>query len=112
MKAILFDLDGVLIDSKKAHLTALAQMFKSKEISLTKEEISCIFGYTVEDNINTICAARGLHCPVSEWAKEKKQIALELLKKAEPFPGTEEFLKYVKTKYKIVYLSKAEYRGF
>ncbi len=93
MKAILFDLDGVLVDSKSIHLKALEKMFKSKGINLTKEELRNSFGFTVDHNVEEICRKRGLSCPVKEWSDEKRQLALKMLKNSKFFPGTEDFLK-------------------
>ena len=107
MKAIIFDLDGVLVNSKKVHLNALEEVLKSKGIIPTKEEMKTVFGFAVEDNIQKICKTRGLTCPLKEWSDEKRKIVLEKLRKIKPFPGTEEFLKYVKNKYKIAVASSS-----
>ena len=107
MKAIIFDLDGVLVNSKKVHLNALEEVLKNKGIVPTKEELKSAFGFAVEDNIQKICKTRGLTCSLNEWSDEKRKIVLEKLRKIKPFPGTEEFLKYVKNKYKIAVASSS-----
>ncbi|MBS3125684.1 HAD family phosphatase [Candidatus Woesearchaeota archaeon] len=101
MKAIILDLDGVLVNSKPIHLKALEKLLKSKGIIPTKEELQNAFGFAVEDNIESICKTRGLTCPIKEWADEKRAIVMQTLKKVKPFPGTEDFLKYAKGKYKL-----------
>lgn len=106
-KAILFDLDGVLADSKKAHLKAFNQVCESKGIILTKEELKNIFGFSTEHGLQQVCKKRGLTGQIDEWAKEKKQLALLFLKKSKLFPGAEDFLKYAKGKYKIALASSS-----
>ncbi len=107
MKAVIFDLDGVLIDSKAIHLNVLEQLLRRKGINLTKEELREAFGFTVEKNIETFCKSRGLNCPIKEWADEKRAIVVKKLKDAKPFPGTEEFLKYAKSKCKVALASSS-----
>lgn len=46
---VIFDMDGVLVDSYKAHLTAFQRMLANYDLQMSPEQLSSIFGQTNPD---------------------------------------------------------------
>ena len=85
VKAVLFDMDGVLCDSEPIHVEAYREMFKSHGVILNKKDTADIFGKLDEHIIADICKKRRLHCDVYAMGREKRDIIPALLRKL-PMP--------------------------
>jgi HAD superfamily hydrolase (TIGR01509 family) len=103
MKAVLFDMDGVLSNSEPHHVKAFRIFFKKKGVPLSKEDVKDIFGKFDDDIIRDLCKKKGVKCDVGKWYWEKRKIVVSLLKKLPipSFPDAIKLVKRVSRKYKV-----------
>lgn len=103
IKAVFFDMDGVLVDSERYHIDAFVELFKRHGIALTKKDTAGIFGRLDEHIIEDLCKKKKIKCDIDEWGKEKRLIATDLMRrnKMSLFPGVKSLLVAVKKKYKV-----------
>lgn len=103
IKAVLFDMDGVLSNSEPHHIKAFKIFFKKKGIKLSKSDVKDIFGRFDDDIIRDLCKKKGIKCNVSKWYWEKRKIVVSLLKKMPipSFPDAINLAKRVSKKYKV-----------
>lgn len=100
LKGLLFDLDGVLTNSAKFHLTAWNNLAKELGITLTKEQLDSLRGVSRMDSLNLILEYGGQSDKYSEAEKEKfaaekneKFVAeVETMTPADILPGIPELL--------------------
>lgn len=71
LKGLLFDLDGVLTNSAKFHLTAWNNLAKELGITLTEEQLDSLRGVSRMDSLNLILEYGGQQDKYSEAEKEK-----------------------------------------
>jgi HAD superfamily hydrolase (TIGR01509 family) len=77
--AIIFDFDGVLVDSEPLHLRAYQDVLSGMAVTLTREEYyGQLLGYDDEAVFATIADARG-------WALDERQIAALIAEKTRVF---------------------------
>lgn len=79
LKGLIFDLDGVLTNSARFHLTAWNNLAKELGINLTSEQLDSLRGISRMDSLNLILKYGGQENKYSE--KEKEQFAAEKNKK-------------------------------
>lgn len=103
IKAVLFDMDGVLSNSEPHHVKAFKIFFKKKGIPLSKADVKDIFGRFDDDIIRDLCEKKGMKCDVNKWYWEKRKIVVSLLKKMPipSFPDAINLVKRVSRKYKV-----------
>src|SRR5574342_161078 len=103
IKAVLFDMDGVLSNSEPHHIKAFKIFFKKKGIPLSKADLKGIFGKFDDDIIRDLCKKKGVKCDVNKWYWEKRRIVVSLLKKTPipSFPDAVKIVKRVPKKYKV-----------
>lgn len=75
LKGLIFDLDGVLTNSARFHLTAWNNLAKELGINLTSEQLDSLRGISRMDSLNLILKYGGQENKYSE--KEKEQFAAE-----------------------------------
>jgi HAD superfamily hydrolase (TIGR01509 family) len=95
IKAVLFDMDGVLSNSEPHHIKAFKIFFKKKGIPLSKSDLNGIFGRFDDDIIRDLCKKKGIKCNVNKWYWEKRNIVVSLLKKM-PIPSFPDAIRLVK----------------
>lgn len=99
LKAVLFDMDGVLFDSMKNHAVAWQEAMKQYGMHMTREEAYLHEGRTGSGTINIISQRERGHQASEKEAKEIYQTKSDLfnsLPKAEPMPGALEVLQKMK----------------
>ena len=99
LKAVLFDMDGVLFDSMKNHATAWHKAMKQYGMSLSKEEAYLHEGRTGAATINIVSQReRGYEADEEEIKRiyQTKSDIFNQLPKADPMPGAFEVLKKIK----------------
>lgn len=99
LKAVLFDMDGVLFDSMKNHATAWHEAMKQYGMSLSREEAYLHEGRTGTATINIVSQReRGYEADEKEIKRiyQTKSDIFNQLPKAAPMPGAFELLKKIK----------------
>lgn len=99
LKAVLFDMDGVLFDSMKNHATAWHEAMKQYGMSLSREEAYLHEGRTGAATINIVSQReRGYEADEEEIKRiyQTKSDIFNQLPKADPMPGAFEVLKKIK----------------
>ncbi len=86
--AIVFDMDGVLIDSEPLHFAALHALLREDGFVLTREENEDFFGATSEATFRTLIARHGLPRTVAEYMVRYDAAVLSVLSEPhEAAPG-------------------------
>lgn len=103
IKAVLFDMDGVLSDSEPHHIRAFKEFFSKKGIILTQKDTRDIFGKLDEDIIRDLCKKKDVKCDVKKWYWEKRKLVVYYLKKLRipSFPDAIALVKRVAKRYKV-----------
>jgi len=81
LKAIIFDVDGVIAETESIHLKAFQKTFDSFKINLTPEYHRSLIGSTVKDNIVKINKDFNIDVDVEEYAKVRNEEYISLLEK-------------------------------
>ena len=99
LKAVLFDMDGVLFDSMKNHAKAWNKAMSIYGMNLSEEEAFMHEGRTGASTINIVCTRERGHNASEEEIKKIYQTKSEIfnsLPKAEPMPGAYTLLRNIK----------------
>lgn len=101
MKAAIFDMDGVLIDSEPIYQVANDELFASLGISLEKDEYASFVGTNTEFMWTKLKNKYDLPQPLEYLIKISKKVRLEALENIytlEPIDGVVRFLELLKAK--------------
>ncbi len=99
LKAVLFDMDGVLFDSMKNHAAAWQEAMKRYGMNMSREEAYLHEGRTGAGTINIVSQRERGHQATEQEVKEIYQTKSDIfnsLPKAEPMPGAYELLQKIK----------------
>ncbi|MBM3335443.1 HAD family phosphatase [Candidatus Sumerlaeota bacterium] len=102
--AIVFDLDGVLIDSEPIHLKAVEIMLARRGIRLTPEQAAQQTGITIHKFLERIVNDWGYPGPKAgeDWVAEKRVIFRQMAERElQPVAGADEFLRLLHGRIKI-----------
>ncbi|MDR1380223.1 MAG: HAD-IA family hydrolase [Tannerella sp.] len=97
LKAVLFDMDGVLYDSMPNHASSWEQVMRSHGFSMTKEEAYMHEGRTGDDTIDIISRREGKIIGAEERKKmyREKTVAFDACPPVMPMKGSAELLRKV-----------------
>jgi len=104
IKACLFDLDGVIVDTAKYHYKAWKKMANALGFDFSEKENEQLKGVSRMDSINLILGWGGLSLSEADkkkWAAQKNEWYLEYLQamdEKEILPGALELVQELKTK--------------
>ncbi len=79
MKAFIFDMDGVIVDTQKTHTEALVQTFAAYGVSVAAEELVPFAGTKRGTALKAVAEKRGLSLPIDELCEKKDQIFNEMI---------------------------------
>jgi len=79
VSVVLFDLDGVLVDSEELSIRASNEVLGAHGIVRTKEELSRVFGRRSLDNYTELIEFRGLDLDPRELVSEKEEFYFKLI---------------------------------
>jgi HAD superfamily hydrolase (TIGR01509 family) len=65
LKAVLFDMDGVLVDTEELTFQAAQQMFEEHGIAVTREDFRPFIGTGENSYIGNVALKYGFHCDIS-----------------------------------------------
>lgn len=95
-KAIIFDMDGTLIDNLE-HWKQADTLFLSKfQIEHTQEYVNLVNGRSLEESVDILRDKYNLTQPVEEILAEKLRLTDHIYDIAEPMPGADILLKNLK----------------
>lgn len=87
-QGVIFDLDGVLVDSEPLHVEAWQRLFDGQGMQVTEEEYRHGIGMTDMAWIAYLFGRRGRETDPAWWQAEKRRIYRGVLaEKGTPFPG-------------------------
>jgi len=98
LDAIVFDMDGVLLDSEPLHQIALDRVIADEGHEFTQEEHGRFVGMSQADTWAEVDRMRGLREPLEYYHQRYDQEVLAVLTQGplEPFPGVMELLSVVR----------------
>ena len=99
IKAVIFDMDGVLADSEPLYHLSMNQVLQAHGHSLTDEDNRIILGTTVKHTWQWLKDHFGLDGELEDWIGVYDRIILKNLKEnVEPSPGLYDLLDSLKTR--------------
>lgn len=107
IKAVIFDMDGVLVDSEPYQFRAFQKVFKPYGVKLTRKNFTG-FGKTVLENVTEIAKQNGITADISELVKERQKIYLSLIKgNIKAVKGAENLVKELSSIYPLAIASSS-----
>ena len=98
LKGVLFDMDGVLVDSEKFICEAAILMFLEKGITVEPDDFLPFVGTGENRYIGGVAEKYGITEPVSPMKDRTYQIYEEITRgKLEPLPGVYDFIAKCRT---------------
>ncbi len=96
LKAIIFDLDGVVAETESIHMKAFQRTFANFNINFTPEYQKSLIGFTVKDNLIKIKNDFQIDIDIDEYTKKRNDEYYLLLEKntIEPNPGFGDILSW------------------
>lgn len=88
IKAVVLDMDGVLVDTEPIHMESFRLFMEELNISSSKEERHSFIGYSIAQNIKTINQKylKGREINIDEGVRHRDEIYIKLLKEIKPPP--------------------------
>ena len=97
IKAVIFDLDGVIVESENAHIEAERQVFLKHNLVISAEELHRYTGTTAKVMFTELIAKYRLATTFEEINHQKEKILLKLLEQdAEPTRGVLSLMRELK----------------
>ena len=88
IRAVIFDLDGVIVESEDAHIEAERQTFQEHNVGISAEELHTYTGTMAKVMFTELIAKYKLNTTFEEINDQKEKILLKLLEKdAKPTKG-------------------------
>lgn len=110
LKAVIFDMDGVLVDSMPYHADAWVSVFKDVGINIRREDIYDIEGSNHIGIIKLVFKRAGRTPEHADFLRlaQKKQEIFSKINKAKVFDGIYEFINSLKNKYLLAVVSGSD----
>lgn len=99
-KAVIFDLDGVLIDSLDAHFEAWKEFWRRRGIKFTRDIFDANVATSSEETLRIRNKQFGTKVPIALGVKEREKLFYHYLHLVKPYPGAAALLKSVQS-YKV-----------
>jgi len=97
IRAIIFDMDGVIVDSEPAHIEAEKQIMMHHGVKVTTEDLRSYTGTTAEFEFTDLISKHNLRTTPEKLIHEKDVILFQLLeKKTQPTKGVITLIKDLK----------------
>ncbi len=93
LRAVLFDMDGLIVDTEPIHFAAFREYMRRHGVELPESVMGEFIGYTEQDNMRDLKGRYGIADPVEAMVAERGAIYLELVSTLplEVLPGFWEF---------------------
>jgi len=97
IRAIIFDMDGVIVDSEPAHIEAEKRVMMQHGVKVTTEDLRSYTGTTAEFEFTDLISKHHLRTTPEKLTREKDVILFELLEKeTQPTKGVITLIKDLK----------------
>lgn len=107
-KAIIFDFDGVFVDSWGFHLNALKKTLKQMGLEFSEDEINeAFYSYALYDGAERLLKPHNLHDRIDKLIKIKKSFDKSFAESVPTYEPTIEFVKKYSDKYRMCIASGA-----
>jgi HAD superfamily hydrolase (TIGR01549 family) len=100
LKAVIFDLDQTLVDSRKIHLDSYIIPLNKRSMYPKPEDVASNFG-TFEHIIFRRFSPKSSEEEIRQMIRERKQILLEEVNQTKKMPYSDELLQFLKDKIKV-----------
>lgn len=111
IKAVIFDIDGTLIDSNAAHAESFVKAFKKFGKDAPFEELKCLIGMGADDILEKYLSKAEIEEFGEDLKKYRKAIFLtEFLPRVKTFPKLRELLEKIKSDNKQIALASSASR--
>ncbi|MFB3881668.1 MAG: HAD family hydrolase [Armatimonadota bacterium] len=93
MQAVLFDMDGLIVDTEPIHFAAFREYMRRHGVDLPESVMPEFIGFSEQDNLRDLKAKYALDEPLEVMVADRRAIYLELVGTlpVEPLPGFWEF---------------------
>ncbi|MCX7705176.1 MAG: HAD family phosphatase [bacterium] len=108
IKAIIFDLDGVIFDSEILHQQAWKKVFERYGIHLTKNDYLKGIGISDLDFLKHLVSEKKIPEDIEVFIKEKRKTLLEISSQAKPIDGVCLFIGELSSEYKLAVASNSD----
>ena len=91
---VIFDMDGVLVDSYQAHFASWCEMARRRGLTMTEAQFAATFGRTTREIIRSLWPGAAGEDEIPDWDDEKEGIYREMIRKDFPeMDGAEELIR-------------------
>ncbi|HUU55418.1 MAG TPA: HAD family phosphatase [Armatimonadota bacterium] len=93
LQAVLFDMDGLIVDTEPIHFQAFRNYMKRHGVEMPESMMADFIGFPESDNLRDLKAKYHLDVPLDEMVAERRAIYLDLVRTLplRVFPGFWEF---------------------
>ena len=93
LEAVLFDMDGLIVDTEPIHFQAFREYMKKHGVDMPESMMADFIGLPEADNLLDLKAKYGLDAPLEQLVVERRAIYLDLIRTQalRVFPGFWEF---------------------
>ena len=109
--ALIFDMDGVLVDSEPLHKRAKEEAFRQFGIVLTESVYDSYKGRPDETMLPAILGEHGGSARLAELSKVKREIFESIEHELQAVPGAVDFVIWAKSRYRIALATSATPRN-
>jgi len=96
VKAIIFDMDGIIVDSEPVQLESFNEVLKPYNIQLSENDFKGFIGMTQVEIFSSILNAHTIDKSIDQLRSEKKSIYTKLIKdELFPMPGLAELIEWI-----------------
>jgi len=108
MQAVIFDMDGLMIDSEGIYWTVARQMAREFGKEVSDETLGRMMGRAPLESVALYAHELGLSQPPEQLMRERDARVLEILRKGiEPMPGLMEVLESFRPRFKLAVATSA-----
>lgn len=96
MKAVIFDMDGVLVETEPFHVRAMIEILEEDSIDVSEDEILEYVGLAYPEKLKIIFAKKGIDRDIPELSKKIHRKYIKLIKgKIKPMKGVIELIEKI-----------------
>ena len=110
-KAVIFDMDGVVIDSEPLHERSSRLVFAKHNLEIEDEVFADFKGSTDRTILEYLVAENGLDLEVDELLQQKRLTYASLIDELQPIPGVISFINQITDHFRLALTTSASRRN-